>query len=200
LVFGQRKRSGGAIGLPPCSQGTDGLKITPVGEGGNIPPRYSPVASKLESPEIYVRVRATAHDQRKEPRGRCCRPSAHTQYARKLCRALPSRTPAQPQPGAPETPLSFRGVRFGEWHENRVRLFLRIRHIRNAVRLASFRQRDPRISQACVMFPLLGVVCFLRQCFALGRRFPCGLALGSHLVASISVRAPPRPIIAPGEL
>jgi hypothetical protein len=63
-----------------------------------------------------------------------------------------------------------------------VRLFLRIRHIRNAVRLASFRQRDPRISQACVMFPLLGVVCFLRQCCAPGGRFPCGLALGSHLV------------------
>ena len=60
--------------------------------------------------------------------------------------------------------------------------FLRIRHIRKVERLASFRQRDPRIPQASIMFPLLGVVCFLRQRCAPGGRFPCGLALGSHVV------------------
>jgi hypothetical protein len=64
-----------------------------------------------------------------------------------------------------------------------VRLFLR--HIENVERLASFRQRDPRISQACIMFALLGVVCFLRQRCALGGRFPCGLALGSHVILPI---------------
>jgi hypothetical protein len=61
-----------------------------------------------------------------------------------------------------------------------VRLFLRIRHVRNVERLASFRQRDPRIPQACIMFALLGVVCFLRQRCAPVGRFPSGLALGSH--------------------
>jgi hypothetical protein len=60
--------------------------------------------------------------------------------------------------------------------------FLRIRHIRKVERLASFRQRDPRIPQACIMFPLLEIVCFLRQRCAPGCRFPCGLALGSHVV------------------
>jgi hypothetical protein len=62
--------------------------------------------------------------------------------------------------------------------------FVRIRHIRKVERLAPFRQRDPRIPQACIMFPLLGVVCFLRQRCALGGRFPCGLTFGSHLVVS----------------
>jgi hypothetical protein len=62
--------------------------------------------------------------------------------------------------------------------------FLRIRHIRKVERLAPFRQRDPRIPQACIMFPLLGVVCFLRQRCAPGGRFPCGLTFGSHLVVS----------------
>jgi hypothetical protein len=68
---------------------------------------------------------------------------------------------------------------------------LRIRHIRNVERLASFRQRDPRIPQAYIMFALLGIVCFLRQRGAPGRRFPCGLALGPHLVTSISTTSPP---------
>jgi hypothetical protein len=62
--------------------------------------------------------------------------------------------------------------------------FLRIRHIRKVERLAPFRQRDPRIPQACIMFPLLGVVCFLRQRCAPGCRFPCSLTFGSHLVVS----------------
>src|SRR6266545_3437926 len=54
--------------------------------------------------------------------------------------------------------------------------------LRKIERLASFRQRDPRIAQAFIMFALLGVVFFLRQRCAPGRRFPCGLALGSHLL------------------
>ena len=62
--------------------------------------------------------------------------------------------------------------------------FLRIRHIRKVERLASFRQRDPRIPQARIMFPLLEIVCFLRQRCAPGCRFPCGLTFGSHLVVS----------------
>jgi hypothetical protein len=62
--------------------------------------------------------------------------------------------------------------------------FLRIRHVRKIERLASLRQRDPRIPQACIMFPLLGIVCFLRQRCAPGGRFPCGLTFGSHLVVS----------------
>jgi hypothetical protein len=62
--------------------------------------------------------------------------------------------------------------------------FLRIRHIRKVERLAPFRQRDPRIPQACIMFPLLGIVCFLRQRCAPGCRFPCSLTFGSHLVVS----------------
>jgi hypothetical protein len=40
------------------------------------------------------------------------------------------------------------------------------------------------------MFALLGIVCFLRQHCALGGRFPRGLALGSHLVLSISTSSP----------
>ena len=34
------------------------------------------------------------------------------------------------------------------------------------------------------MFPLLGVICFLRQRCTPGGRFPCGLTFGSHLVVS----------------
>jgi hypothetical protein len=92
--------------------------------------------------------------------------------------------------GLPRTPLVASGgvLVFGA---ELVRLFLRIRHIRNVERLASFRQRDPRIPQAYIMFALLGIVCFLRQRGAPGRRFPCGLALGSHLVLSISTTSPP---------
>ena len=62
------------------------------------------------------------------------------------------------------------------------RLFFRIRHVRKIERLASFRQRDPRIAQAFIMCALLGVVFFLRQRCAPGSRFPCGLALASHVV------------------
>src|SRR5262245_66330251 len=36
-----------------------------------------------------------------------------------------------------------------------------------------------------IMFALLAVVCFLRQRCAPGSRFPCGLALGSHVALSI---------------
>jgi hypothetical protein len=42
------------------------------------------------------------------------------------------------------------------------------------------------------MFALLGIVGFLRQCCALRGRFPCGLALASHLVRSISTISPLR--------
>jgi hypothetical protein len=62
--------------------------------------------------------------------------------------------------------------------------FVGIRHIRKVERLASFCQRDPRIPQACIMFPLLGVICFLRQRCTPGGRFSCGLTFGSHLVVS----------------
>ncbi len=41
------------------------------------------------------------------------------------------------------------------------------------------------------MFALFGVACFLRQRRAPGGRFPRGLALGSHLVFSISTSSPP---------
>ena len=61
-------------------------------------------------------------------------------------------------------------------------LLLRIRHVGNTVKLTSVRQRNPRISHACIMFALLWVVCFLCKPRALGGRFPCGLAFGSHLV------------------
>jgi len=36
-----------------------------------------------------------------------------------------------------------------------------------------------------IMFALLAVVCFLRQRCVPSSRFPCGLALGSHVVLSI---------------
>src|SRR5262249_1127608 len=58
-------------------------------------------------------------------------------------------------------------------------------------RLASPCQCRPRIPQACIMFALVGIVCFLRQRCALGGRFPRGLTLGSHLVLSISTSSPP---------
>src|SRR5207244_7353809 len=35
---------------------------------------------------------------------------------------------------------------------------------------------------ACIMFTLLGVVCFLCKRRALSGRFPCGFAFGSHLL------------------
>jgi hypothetical protein len=70
--------------------------------------------------------------------------------------------------------------------------FLRIRHVRKIERLASFRQRDPCIPLARIMFALLGIVGFLRQRCALRGRFPCGLALASHLVRSISTISPLR--------
>jgi hypothetical protein len=73
----------------------------------------------------------------------------------------------------------------------RVRLVLRIRHIRKDERLASFRQRDPCISQPRVMFALFGVVCFLRQRCVPGGRFRRGLALGSHLVVLSTTRLRP---------
>ena len=65
-----------------------------------------------------------------------------------------------------------------------LRLFL-VRHVRKIESLAPLRQRGPRIPQAFIMFALLWVVCFLRQRCASGNRFPCGLALGSHVVRSI---------------
>src|SRR5262249_33882222 len=75
-------------------------------------------------------------------------------------------------------------------------LFLRLRHVRKVEGLTSFRQRNPRIPQAGIMFALFGIVCFLRQRCALGGRLPCGLALGSHLDPSIPTASPPsRPIL-----
>ena len=71
-------------------------------------------------------------------------------------------------------------------------LRVRILHIRNLERLAPSSQRDPRIPQACIMFALLGIVCLLRQRGTPGGRFPCGLALRSHLVLSISTSSPSR--------
>jgi hypothetical protein len=71
---------------------------------------------------------------------------------------------------------------------NLARLFVRIRYVRKIERLASFRQRGPRIPQACIMFTLSRVICFLRQRCASGGRFPGGLTLGSgsHPVLSTS--------------
>jgi hypothetical protein len=68
--------------------------------------------------------------------------------------------------------------------------FLGILHIRNAEELASFRQRDPRISQARIIFALLGIVCLLCQRCAPGGRFPCRSTFGSHLVVSNLGMAP----------
>src|SRR6266550_3665336 len=91
-----------------------------------------------------------------------------------------SETTGFPSPALTPPLVPFgRDSRFGEeW----LHLFLLIRHVRKMERLASFRQRDLRIAQAFIMFTLLGVVFFLRQRCAPGRRFPCGLALGSHVV------------------
>jgi hypothetical protein len=96
---------------------------------------------------------------------------------------------AQCSRGVPETPLTRTRAdsRFGE---EIGLLFRRVRYVRKIERLASFCQRDPRIPQACIMFALLGIVCFLRQRCAPGGGFPCGLALGSHLVLSISTTSP----------
>jgi hypothetical protein len=54
---------------------------------------------------------------------------------------------------------------------------LSLRHVRKVEGLTSFRQRDPRIPQTCIMFVLFGVVCFLRLSCAAGGGFPRGLAL-----------------------
>ena len=75
----------------------------------------------------------------------------------------------------------------------RVRLYGRVAqnfsicHIRDAGELTSFRQRDPRISQARIIFALVGIVRFLCQRCAPCGRFPCGLTFGSHLVCPIAV-------------
>src|SRR5262245_18385489 len=73
-----------------------------------------------------------------------------------------------------------------------IRLILGGRHVRKIDRIAPFCHSDPRISQACIMLTLFGIVCFLRQRCASGRRFPCGLALRAHLVLSISTSSPPQ--------
>ena len=62
------------------------------------------------------------------------------------------------------------------------RLFLR--HIRKFDKLASVRERGPRISHACKILTLLRVVCFLCKRRAFSGRFPCGIAFRSHLIAS----------------
>jgi hypothetical protein len=62
--------------------------------------------------------------------------------------------------------------------------FLRICHIRNVEELTPFRQRDPRISHARIIFALLRIVSFLCQRCAPGGRFPCGLTFGPHPVVS----------------
>src|SRR5262249_62162135 len=71
------------------------------------------------------------------------------------------------------------------------RLFLRTRGVGNVEGLAPFRQGGPRVPQAFIMFAFLGIVCFLGQSCALDGRFPCGLALGSHLAPPISTTSPP---------
>jgi len=63
----------------------------------------------------------------------------------------------------------------------RSRLFLR--HIRKFDVLASVRDRDPRISQACKILTLLRVVRFFCKRCALSGRFPRGLTFGSHLIS-----------------
>jgi len=71
---------------------------------------------------------------------------------------------------APETPaFSDSGGILVLDNANLARLFVRIRYVRKIERLASLRQRDPRIAQAFIMFALLGVV------------FPC--ASVAHLAA-----------------
>ena len=67
----------------------------------------------------------------------------------------------------------------------------RIGHVRKIERLASLRHRAPRIPQAGIVFALYGIVCFLGQRCAFRRRFPCDLALGSHVIVSISIISPP---------
>ena len=63
---------------------------------------------------------------------------------------------------------------------------LRICHIREAEELTSFRQRGPRISQARIIFALVGVVRFLCQRCAPFGHFPCRLTFGSHLACPIA--------------
>ena len=78
-----------------------------------------------------------------------------------------------------------------------VGLFLRIRHVRKIERLASFRQRDPRIPQPFIMFTLLRIVRFLRQRCAPGGRFPGALALGSHRSFPFQLSPPQNTILRP---
>jgi hypothetical protein len=59
-------------------------------------------------------------------------------------------------------------------------------HIRDAEELTPFRQRGLRISQARIIFALVGVVRFLCQCCAPFGHFPCGLTFGSHLACPIA--------------
>jgi hypothetical protein len=66
--------------------------------------------------------------------------------------AAPYVFPTETRPRGFPRPRPFRvgrGSRLVNDRRKLIRLFLRIRQIRNVVRLASFRQRDPRISQAC---------------------------------------------------
>jgi hypothetical protein len=75
---------------------------------------------------------------------------AHMKTARQFITAMP----------ATKTDRSVSGDPRATAHRlsRRVRSkFLRIRHIKKVERLTSFRQRDPGIPQACIMFPLLGV-------------------------------------------
>src|SRR5436309_6972442 len=73
----------------------------------------------------------------------------------------------------------------------KIRTNATITHVRKVEGLASFRQRDPRIAQAGIVFALFGIVCFLSQSCAPGDRFPCGLALRSHLVLPHFTTSPP---------
>jgi hypothetical protein len=75
--------------------------------------------------------------------------------------------------------------------------FLRICHISNAEELTSFSHRDPRISQAHIIFALVGIVCLLCQRCAPGGRFPCSLTFRSHLVCptSMPIRFPWRRVV-----
>src|SRR5262249_29160895 len=74
-----------------------------------------------------------------------------------------------------------------------VRLVLRIRHVRKVERLASPRQHGPRIQQACIMFALF-------RSSASPASVAHLLALGSHLVLSISTSSPASNILRPPRL
>jgi hypothetical protein len=71
--------------------------------------------------------------------------------SRQLAEALlaPRKVPMR----VPENPFSCSGGAIVLVNDTELlRLFLRICHVRKIERLASFRQRDPRIPQACIMF------------------------------------------------